>query len=659
MKSPIRFIAISFFLGIVILIGLFLTQTESDGILWNFANSGRTNTAVMSGSGEQVAFGSSSNILHVYDLNGSSLWEFEAENSILGADTTADGQWTVVASEDRHVYLLDANGQSVWQFRAQRSMNNAAVADDASLIAATSNDRSVYGLDGDGTLVWQDTDGTNVKAVDIYGTGDNARAIVGTEASRLTIYSRSGQTLLQTYLDYAISDISVTANGARIAVGTVDGSITVIHGGNGSVLWEFSANSPVQSVAITRGGENILAGTTSGRALLLDADGNLLQTFGQAAAIQSVALSDDGNIMAFATADGHSQLQDQQSAATAAQANQLQRNQIMYGMVGLLVISMIATGWSIRYTEGGKHFWQEGLAGPRRLLRQIWRAHLSYLFILPTILLLATFNYYPAFSGLYHAFTDWKPGISAHWVGLNNFAYLLQDNFFWAGFWNAIILVIVSIVRIITVPLLIAELIFHIKNGIAQYIFRTLFVVPIVLPMVVQILVWNNIYEPTIGLLNQTLIALGLEDWTQVWYGDARVALLAIIFIGFPWADPFALLVFYGGLIGISDEVFDAAEVDGASGLRRFFHIDLPLLFGQVRLLVILTFIATVQTFELVYLTTGGGPGASTYTPALELYLMATRLDKLGVASAIGIVLFAIILCGTIFTYRSRRQAAL
>ncbi|MBZ0293376.1 MAG: ABC transporter permease subunit, partial [Anaerolineae bacterium] len=512
--------------------------------------------------------------------------------------------------------------------------------------------------DGEGNLVWQDTDGTNVKALDIYGTGDNARAIVGTEASRLTIYSRSGQTLLETYLDYAIADLAVTANGARIAVGTMDGSVTLVHGGNGSVLWQVSVGRPVQGIAITRGGENILVGTDAGRALLFDAEGQLLQTFEQTDELLDVALSSDGNMLAFATADGHSQLQDQQVAATAAQTTEARRNQTVYGMVGLLVVSTVAAGWSIRYTEGGKRFWQEGMAGPRQLLRRIWRSRLSYLFILPTILLLATFNYYPAFSGLYHAFTDWNPGATTEWVGLDNFRYLLQDRFFWTGFLNAVILVVVSVVRIVTVPLLVAELIFHVRHGIARYVFRTLFIVPIVLPMVVQILVWNNIYEPTIGLLNQTLIALGLENWTRVWYGDATVALIAILFIGFPWVDPFALLVFYGGLIGISEEIFDASEVDGASGLKRFWYIDLPLLFGQVRLLVILTFIATVQTFELVFLTTGGGPGASTYTPALELYLMATRLDKLGVASAIGIVLFIIILSGTIFTYRSRRQAA-
>ena len=172
------------------------------------------------------------------------------------------------------------------------------------------------------------------------------------------------------------------------------------------------------------------------------------------------------------------------------------------------------------------------------------------------------------------------------------------------------------------------------------------------MPLVVIILLWNNIYDPQIGLLNKTLEAIGLGNLARVWYGDPKVALAAIIFIDFPWVNAFALLIFYGGLIAISDEIIDSSRVDGASTWRRFWSIDLPLLMGQVKLLLILNFINAVQTFEMVFLTTGGGPGASTYTPALELYYMAMRMDRFGVASAIGMVLFVIILAGTIANMR-------
>jgi ABC-type sugar transport system permease subunit len=204
---------------------------------------------------------------------------------------------------------------------------------------------------------------------------------------------------------------------------------------------------------------------------------------------------------------------------------------------------------------------------------------------------------------------------------------------------------------------LVAELLFNLRNDSHRYLFRTLFIAPIIVPGVVEILLWNNIYDPEIGLLNQALIRVGLDNLARVWYGDANVALGTIIFIGFPWVSPFSLLVLYGGLISISNEVFDAALVDGATGLRRLWHIDLPLLTSQFKLLIMLTFIASVQTFELVYLTTAGGPGMATYTPALELYYAAMRMDRFGYASAIGMVLFVIILAGTVINMRTIRSS--
>ncbi|MEO8397641.1 MAG: sugar ABC transporter permease, partial [Chloroflexota bacterium] len=123
-----------------------------------------------------------------------------------------------------------------------------------------------------------------------------------------------------------------------------------------------------------------------------------------------------------------------------------------------------------------------------------------------------------------------------------------------------------------------------------------------------------------------------------------------------PWVSPFALLIFYGGLVSIPDELFDAAKVDGANAWTRFWRIDIPMLIGQLRLLVILAFIGSMQEFQSIFLTTGGGPGSVTYTPALELYYQATRFSNFGVASAMGTVLFIVILGGTILNLRAVRS---
>ncbi len=629
-----------------------LAAQSTDGLLWEHGSGGRVQAVAVSEDGGRVAVGSRANSVRMFDGAGELLWQFEADNSILGLDISPDGQWLAVASEDRFVYLLDSDGGVLWQFKAARPMNNAAVARDGTLVAATSNDLSVYALDGDGNLLWQEELGIGVRAVDIYGSGEKARVVIGSDDGLVTIYSRAGKQLLQTGLDYGVNSVSVNANGARILAGASDGSATLLNGSNGSAIWNFEAEDEISAVSLTADGSSALVGSEDGSAYLLDRDGMLLHRFRQDEEVLSVALAGDGSRIAVGAVSGSTANYDRAGAITGAAQSTAQRQRTLLLIFGLVLVLVLASVWAARNTASGQQVWQRSSAGPLGVLQAMWNARLSYLLILPTLAFLLTFNYYPAFSGLYHAFTDWNPGTRTEWVGLSNFHFLMEDRFFISGFRNAAILVVVAILKTMTAPLLVAEFIFNLRNRFSQYWFRTLFVVPIVLPAVVEILVWNNIYDPAIGLLNESLKLVGLDSLTRVWYGDASVALGSIIFIGVPWVNAFALLIFYGGLISISNEIIDASLVDGASTWRRFWSIDLPLLMGQIKLLLILNFINAVQTFELVYLTTGGGPGAATYTPALELYYLAMRMDRMGVASAIGMILFFFILAGTIINMR-------
>ena len=645
-------LAVTLAAAILFAVSLPLAAQSADGLLWEHQSASRAEAVAISQDGARVAVGSRDNSLRLFDADGDLLWQFDAENSILGVDIAPDGQWLAVASEDRHVYLLDAAGSLLWQFKAARPMNNAAVARDGSLVAATSDDLSVYALDGEGNLLWQEALGIGVQAVDIYGSGEKARVVVGSNDGLITIYSRTGKPLLETWLDYSVRAVSVSATGARILAGASDGSAMLLNGANGSELWRFEAEDAITGVSLAADGSSALVGSEDGSAYLLGGDGALTHRFKQDSEVLSVALAGDGSRLAVGDVSGAAKNYDRAAALTGAARASAQRLQLTLVLVGVFALLVLLTVWAARNTAAGQQVWQRSASGPLGVLQAMWGARLSYILILPTLALLLTFNYYPAFSGLYHAFTEWSPGVRTEWVGLSNFRFLLEDRFFLSGFRNAGILVVVSVLKTMTVPLLVAEFIFNLRNRFSQYWFRTLFVVPIVLPAVVEILVWNNIYDPAIGLLNESLKLVGLGEWTRVWYGDARVSLGAIIFIGVPWVNAFALLIFYGGLISISNEIIDASLVDGASKWRRFWNIDLPLLMGQIKLLLILNFINAVQTFELVFLTTGGGPGAATYTPALELYYMAMRMDRMGVASAIGMVLFFIILAGTILNMR-------
>lgn len=647
--------------GFLLLLWLLLpasAQAQGDGTLWATDLPGQVAAAAIAGNGQRVALGTRSNIVQVHDRTGNRLWSFTADNSITGLAWDAGGSRLAIASEDRHVYVLEGtSGQLLWQFRATRTVNDVAMARDGSLVAATADDQHVYALDGDGQLLWSEDKKLGVEAVDVYGEGGDARVVVGSDDGRVAIHSRQGAVLLSSRLDYDVKALAVSRSGARILAGTSDGALTLINGANGTLFWANEGDSAIKDVAMSHDGTVILAVSASGTVFFLDEAGTITQRWSPEVPMYSIALSGDAALLALGDAEGRAQLLNRIVQAEGHALRTRQRALVITGSAGLLVLLAVAVVLIVLFTARGRTAWTQRSARPRQGLATIWRARFSYLLILPTLCFLLLFNYYPAFSGLYHAFTDWNPAGQSPWVGLENFRFLMGDRFFLASFRNAIILVAVTIAKTMTMPLLVAELIFNLKRRYVQYWMRTLFVVPIVLPAVVEILVWNNIYDPAIGLLNESLKLLGLEEWTRVWYGDPRVALSSIIFIGVPWVNAFALLIFYGGLISISDEIIDSSRVDGANTFRRFWSIDLPLLMGQVKLLLILSFINAVQTFELVFLTTGGGPGDATYVPALELYYMAMRMDRMGVASAIGMILFLIILAGTIINLRYVKSA--
>ena len=479
-----------------------LAAQSPDGQIWEHDAASRVQAVAVSGDGMLVAVGSRDNSLSLFDASGELLWRFEAENSILGVDISPDGQWLAVASEDRFVYLLDGENNVLWKYKAGRPMNNAAVARDGSLVAATSDDLSVYVFDQEGSLLWQEELGIGVRAVDIYGSGEKTRVVLGSDDGLITIYNREGRNLLQAWLDYSVRTVSVTPNGARILAGTTDGSAVLLNGANGKEIWRFEAEDSVNSVSLAGDGSSALVGSEDGSAYLLDSDGLLTHQFRLESEVLSVGLSVDGSRLSVGTVSGATRSYDRAATLSGAARSSAQRQRTLIAAVGVIALLVLAAVWAARNTAAGQQVWQRSAAGPLGVMQTMWNARLSYLLILPTLALLLTFNYYPAFSGLYHAFTEWSPGVRTEWVGLANFQSLMENRFFLSGFRNAAILVVVSIAKTMTMPLLVAEFIFNLRNRFSQYWFRTLFVVPIVLPAVVEILVWNNIYDPAIGLLN-------------------------------------------------------------------------------------------------------------------------------------------------------------
>ena len=283
------------------------------------------------------------------------------------------------------------------------------------------------------------------------------------------------------------------------------------------------------------------------------------------------------------------------------------------------------------------------------LAERVWDSRISYAFIFPSLILVLTFMYWPTFSGIFYAFTDWQPGLERlNFVGLDNFTAMLTDEYLKTSFVNVGIIVSTTVIKDLTVPLIVAELIFHLHSRRAQYWFRTLFVVPMVMPAIAIILLWIQIYDPNIGLLNQSLDLIGLSSWKHSWLGEDGVALWSIVLMGFPWVSVLPFLIYLGGLMAVPLDIFDAATVDGAGTFRRIWNIDLPLLMGQIKLLLVLAIIQGMQAFFYILVMTQGGPFHSTTVPALEMYYAAFQHSKYGYACAIALVLFVVVMAITV-----------
>lgn len=271
-----------------------------------------------------------------------------------------------------------------------------------------------------------------------------------------------------------------------------------------------------------------------------------------------------------------------------------------------------------------------------------------YLFLVPTFVLLAVFTFYPIVSAFWHSFYRWD-GINSQFVGVENFVQMFTaDRAFLASLPNVAFLTIFRLLVAMTIPLLAAEVIFSLRNGAIAYFWRVLLVVPMVVPSVVLILVWLFIYDPQMGIINSLLTALGFEEFKQLWLGDLRLAIWCIAFFGFPWISGLNLLIYLAGLDSIPHELFDAAAIDGASRIKRFFYVDVPMVMGQLKLIFVLTLITQLQNFQDVLIFTNGGPGQATVVPGLVLYHSAFFYNKMGYASAIGVTLFVVIFILTV-----------
>jgi raffinose/stachyose/melibiose transport system permease protein len=295
---------------------------------------------------------------------------------------------------------------------------------------------------------------------------------------------------------------------------------------------------------------------------------------------------------------------------------------------------------------------KHGLNGRPPLARLRYQPILAAL-LLPSLLLIGVFSYYPAVRSLVGGFYQWNGFSAPVYAGISQFKQYLQAPVFGTEVKNIAVLTGGSILISLVSQFTAAEIVIRMPRraaAIAKYVL----VLPIVLPPLVLIEVWAYLLQPGSGLIDHLLGAAGLPQ--PSWLSDSRLALISILLVGFPWISNLGFLIFLGGLQNLPRDILDAAKLDGIGVLRRVVAIDAPLLMPQFRIVVILSGINAVQNFVPILLLTNGGPGTATLVPGLDMYQSAFANDQYGYGMAIGTLLFIAMLIFTLAAMRILRN---
>jgi multiple sugar transport system permease protein len=288
----------------------------------------------------------------------------------------------------------------------------------------------------------------------------------------------------------------------------------------------------------------------------------------------------------------------------------------------------------------------------RAMMRPLrWReeSRFAWLSLAPALAFFAVFVGFPVAYAFYLSFHEWNLMSPApEWVGLANYRELVQDVTFARSLLQTTLFTLGITVCIVVLSLVTALLLDQKLQQIRLY--RTISYLPAVTSVVAIGIVWLWIFDPEYGLLNQVLRGLGIEG--PRWLADTRLALWCLV-IAAAWRNVgYFATIFLAGLQGIDGTYYEAARIDGAGAWGSFRRITLPLLRPTTLFVVVMSVILSFQVFALVYVMTSGGPAGATSVVVFYLYQQAFTYFRMGYASAIGYVLFAVIFVLTLIQFR-------
>ena len=274
-------------------------------------------------------------------------------------------------------------------------------------------------------------------------------------------------------------------------------------------------------------------------------------------------------------------------------------------------------------------------------VRKLAIRHRGWIFVLPAFAMYAAFVLWPLIVSVNYSFYDWNGITESRWVGLENYERILTDEDQLNPIFNSIKLLAFFTIAPVAVGLLSAAILNDLRSRFLGACRTSLFL-PQVIPLVASGILWGWIYSLD-GILNQGLTWIGLGFWTRPWLADFDLALPAVGVVGAWVLTGFCTLLLTSGISRIDRNLFDAAKVDGAGRIREFFAVTLPSVRREIGVCVIVTMIGALASFDIVFITTRGGPGRETLVPGVHIFRAAFVEREIGAASAMAVILMLLI----------------
>lgn len=267
----------------------------------------------------------------------------------------------------------------------------------------------------------------------------------------------------------------------------------------------------------------------------------------------------------------------------------------------------------------------------------------GYLFLAPALIFYAVFELWPIIQTAWYSFYDWNGIDASTFIGIDNYIKVFTDPKLIGSIGHAFFLIIFFSILPIVLGLITAALIKDIKHKAASTFAQVCLFLPRVIPGAVAGVAWTWMLADD-GTVNQILRGLGLDGATHTWLGDQATALSAVGIIGFWLQLGFCIVLLLSGIGAIDVSLYEAASLDGAGWWRQLFAITIPGLRGQLSVCLTMTVVAALASFDVVFMSTQGGPGYSTMVPGVQVYQLAFTQSRVGLASALAIVLMVLVL---------------